>query len=127
MRTVLPATILLALSACAPGIQGGWEATGHRQPADIFALGLSFTDDTKGLAVYATPESGERPVPVCRLQVQEERVRFVIDVDGSGDCSTLAHPLTFEGTLGAHVIVGTIRDATDQDVGMWRAYRRQPE
>ncbi|MFT7623418.1 MAG: hypothetical protein ACI9WU_002601 [Myxococcota bacterium] len=122
--TITNLAVLLLLGGCAPGIQGGWEASGSMQRTQLFELGISFEEQNRALAVYRTKDAGEVPVPVCSVSVQESEIAFVIDAKGQTDCSTLAHPLSFTGTMGAHVIAGTIRDAAGEQIGIWRAFRK---
>jgi len=123
-RLFLP-LLLLMTTACSPGLTGAWQASGHLGRADAFDLDLSFETATRGLAVYATVDTGERAVPVCNVRMHEATVLFVIDTQGQTTCSTLSHPLTFQGILGHDVIAGRILDAAGAEVGIWRAFRRE--
>ena len=114
----------VSFAGCAPGLAGGWDASGHLGTANAFDLDLTFQDNQNGLAVYATTDSGEKAVPVCRTKLDQGRVSFVIDTAGGNTCSTLSHPLTFKGSMGKDVIVGSIGDAAGENVGIWRAYRK---
>ena len=109
---------------CAPGLAGQWDASGHTGVADAFDLDLTFEDETKGLAVFATVDAGEKGVPVCNTKFVDGKVSFVIDTAGGNTCSTLSHPLKFRGALGHDVLVGQIDDADGKRVGVWRAYRK---
>jgi len=109
---------------CAPGLAGGWNASGHLGVADAFDLDLTFEDDTRGLAVYATVDSGEKAVPVCTTRFDDGKVSFVIDTAGGNSCSTLTRPLKFSGELGQDVMAGNIANADGEKVGIWRAYRK---
>lgn len=120
----LPAAVVVMLAtACGPTLVGSWDASGHLGRADAFDLDLAFETEARGLAVYATQESGERAVPVCQIKRLETAVQFIIDTEGRTDCSTLNRPLSFKGVLGHDVIAGDIFDAAGQKVGIWRAYR----
>ncbi len=116
------ALLAVALAWCAPALQGNWNGSGHTNVADAFDLQLTFESVERGLAVYAT-ESGERAVPVCRIQLNEQRISFVIDTRGQTTCATLEAPLTFRGILGQDVIAGRIVDDVGEKVGQWRAFR----
>jgi hypothetical protein len=115
---------LAAVMGCAPGLAGGWDASGHTGVASPFDLDLTFHNDAEGLAVFGTVDSGEKAVPVCNASLKEGRVTFVIDTKGGKNCSTLEHPLSFDGQLGRDVIVGKIADVGGKEVGVFRAYRK---
>ena len=128
MKTLFHITTVLLLAlgylGCAPGLSGTWDASGTLAVANAFDLDLTFESETKGIAVYATTDAGEKAVPVCRTRLVEEKVSFMIDTAGGTSCATLTRPLAFTGRLGHDVMTGQVHDAAGKKVGFWRAYRK---
>ena len=108
---------------CTPGIKGTWDGSGHVGVADRFNMVVTFESDTRGMVRYSIKDGDARNVPMCKTQVNDKKVSFVIDPSGQTNCSTLARPLRFQGLLGAHVITGDVT-SNGAPVGVWRAYRR---
>ena len=98
-------------------------AHGHVGVADRFNMVVTFESDTRGMVRYSIKDGDARNVPMCKTQVNDKKVSFVIDPSGQTNCSTLARPLRFQGLLGAHVITGDVT-SNGAPVGVWRAYRR---
>ena len=84
-----------------PGIKGTWDGSGHVGVADRFNMVVTFESDTRGMVRYSIKDGDARNVPMCKTQVNDKKVSFVIDPSGQTNCSTLARPLRFQGLLGA--------------------------
>lgn len=117
-----------ALVACAPGLEGRYRISGDYDEPEYtrFQGELHVDDDGKGYALVDVADQPSVRIPLCNVQRTEKTLSFVVDraYPPSRTCDAITIPLTLQGDIGGHVLVGSIEDADGERVGLWRAFRK---
>ena len=110
--------------SCAAGIKGQWNGSGNTSVGKIVQVELNFKENTQSTAQILTWNGYQHVIPICKFTMKDDSFSFVIESNASvSDCQNFEQPLLFRGTLGAHVMYGTIENMDGTVLGNWRAYR----
>jgi hypothetical protein len=115
------------LVGCGHAIEGQWAASGEvRGPSTtLFDFSLNVQSTKRAAAILTPRGSAKLKLAVSKLRVGDQSVSFVFK-GPRGPNRTVPgfrpFPLTFKGTLGAHIITGKIYKG-GREVGMWRGFR----